>query len=562
MPFTYFRISKPKQHMQKFLIKLSTFLFITGMTSVIAQELPYHISNQAVYDFIDELANKGIADVNTAIKPYSRMAIAKALKQANRHTSLSKRQQKELDFYLKEFNKELTIGKDFDKRFDALYYSDSTFKVTINPILGGQFFNNGDKTEYHRWGGAEFYGSIGKNLGIYGSLRDNHESRYLGGSKYISKRSGAVYKGDGLAKDYSETRGGISYAWNWGSLGLHKDHFAWGNGYSEAIIHSGRAPSYGYISFKMSPAQWFDFNYVHGWLVSEVVDSSRTYNVYNGERMVYANKFIAANMFTVKPWKKLHVSFGNSVIYGDTDFNPTFLVPFLFYKSADHTYNSWDNWVGHNAQMYLDISSRQIKNLHLYTSIFIDEIVLAKMFSTTEKSNDIAFKIGARITDLLPDLSLTAEYTHIRPLAYEHFIPTVTFKSNDFILGSYMRDNAEEIYLSARYKPIRGLDLQASYTLMRKGKDYQKIFDNNEEDLHPEINQDQDEIRRGLPLLNEERYKNQNIILKASYQIINDGFIFIEAQHNTFGGPDIELYTNPYYLAGDNILSLGMNFGF
>ncbi len=562
MPFTYFRISKPKQHMQKFLIKLSTFLFITGMTSVIAQELPYHISNKAVYDFIDELANKGIADVNTAIKPYSRMAIAKALKQANRHTSLSKRQQKELDFYLKEFNKELTIGKDFDKRFDALYYSDSTFKVTINPILGGQFFNNGDKTEYHRWGGAEFYGSIGKNLGIYGSLRDNYESRYLGGSKYISKRSGAVYKGDGLAKDYSETRGGISYAWNWGSLGLHKDHFAWGNGYSEAIIHSGRAPSYGYISFKMSPAQWFDFNYVHGWLVSEVVDSSRTYNVYNGERMVYANKFIAANMFTVKPWKKLHVSFGNSVIYGDTDFNPTFLVPFLFYKSADHTYNSWDNWVGHNAQMYLDISSRQIKDLHLYTSIFIDEIVLAKMFSATEKSNDIAFKIGARITDLLPDLSLTAEYTHIRPLAYEHFIPTVTFKSNDFILGSYMRDNAEEIYLSARYKPIRGLDLQASYTLMRKGKDYQKIFDNNEEDLHPEINQDQDEIRRGLPLLNEERYKNQNIILKASYQIINDGFIFIEAQHNTFGGPDIELYTNPYYLAGDNILSLGMNFGF
>ena len=106
------------------------------------------------------------------------------------------------------------------------------------------------------------------------------------------------------------------------------------------------------------------------------------------------------------------------------------------------------------------------------------------------------------------------------------------------------------------------MDLQASYTHMKKGKDYQKIFDNNEEDLHPEINQDQEEIRRGLPFLNEVRYKTQSISFKASYQIVNDGFIFIEATKNSFDGPDKELYTNPFFLEGDNILSFGMNFGF
>lgn len=527
-----------------------------------AQEVPYHISNEAVYDFIDELANKGIVDINTTIRPYSRMTIAKALEQANHHPSLSKRQQKEIEFYLKDFNKELQVGKDFDKRFDALYYSDSLFKVTINPILGGQFFNNGDKTEYHRWGGAEFYGSIGKNVGIYGSLRDNHESHYFGGPEYISQRPGAVYKGNEIGKDYSETRGGITYSWKWGSLGLNKDHISWGHGYNQPVIISGRAPSTGYISFKMSPVKWFDFNYVHGWLVSEIIDSSRTYPVYNGERDVYANKFMAANMFTIKPWQKLNISFGNSIIYGDADFNPTFLVPFLFYKSADHTYNSWDNWVGHNAQMFLDISSRQIKNLHLYTSLFIDEIVLGSMFNKDERTNDIAWKIGARATDLLPNIALTAEYTRIRPLTYEHFIPTVTFKSNQYIMGSYLRDNSEEIYLAVRYKPIRGLDIQASYTWMRKGKDYQKIFDNDEADQHPEINLDQEEIRIGLPFINEERYSNKTIAFKASYQVINDGFVFIEAKRNSFGGPDKEIYTNPYFLAGDNIVSFGMNFGF
>ncbi|TRX72608.1 hypothetical protein [Carboxylicivirga sp. M1479] len=544
--------------MQKTIITFLLLVFYISTSA--AQEVMHHISNKAIYDFIDELANKGIIEINSTIKPYSRLTIAKALQQANGHASLTKRQQKELAFYLKDFSKELTIGKDFDKRFDVFYYSDSLFKVTVNPILGGQFFHNGDDLVYHRWGGAEFYGSIGKNVGIYGSLRDNHESQFLGGSEYISKRPGAVYKGDYDDKDYSETRGGITYSWKWGSLGLHKDHVVWGSGYSDAIILSGLAPSYGYISFKMNPVKWLEFNYMHGWLVSEVIDSSRTYPVYGNDRNVYANKFISANMFTIKPMKKLNISFGNSIIVGDTDFNPTFMVPFLFYKSADHTYNSWDNWVGHNAQMYLDVSSRQIKNLHLYMSLFIDEISLERMFDEELQSNHLAIKFGAKVNDLLPDVSLTAEYTRVRPMTYDNFVPSITFRSNDFMLGSYMRDNAEELYLAIGYKPIRGLDLQATYTSMRRGKDYMQILNDGEIDEHPEINPDEE--RWGLPFINEERYSNQSITFKASYQIINDGFIFVEATNNSFGGPDKDLYTNPYYLKGDNIFSFGMNFGF
>ncbi|MCG8582682.1 MAG: hypothetical protein MI866_22350 [Bacteroidales bacterium] len=535
-------------------------LLLVSQFTMQAQEVPHHISNVAIYDFIDELANKGIIDINSAIKPYSRLTIARALQDANYHPSLSKRQQQEVEFYLKDFNKELLQGKDFDKRFDLWYYTDSLMKLTVNPILGGQFFNNGNATEYHRWGGAEFYGSIGKHVGVYGSLRDNHESHFLGGSDYITKRPGAVYKGDGSAKDYSETRGGITYSWKWGSIGLHKDHVAWGNGYSEAIIQSGRAPSYGYISFKMTPTKWLEFNYMHGWLVSEVIDSVRSYPVYGDDRRIYVSKYISSNMFTIKPLKKLYVSFGNSIIYADTDFNAAFAVPFLFYKSADHTYNSWDNWVGQNAQMYLDISSRQIKNLHLYTSVFIDEIALGRMFDKEEQSNHVALKFGAKVNDLLPNTSLTAEYTRVRPMTYQNFVPSVNYTSNSFFLGSYMGDNSEELYLAAGFKPIRGLDIHASYTMVRRGKDYMKILNEGEIDEHPEINPEHE--RRGLPFINEERYKNQSFTLKASYQIINDGFIFIEATKNDFNGPDTELYTNPFYLEGDNILSFGMNFGF
>ena len=540
---------------------LAIFLSLS-ITLIKSQDIPYHISNETVYDFIDELANKGLIDINSSIKPYSRQQIANWLASCDQNTVLTPRQQKELSFYLKDFNKELLHGKSFNKRWDLFYHSDSLLKITINPIVGGQFFNNGDKTVYHRWGGAEFYGSIGDHIAIYGSLRDNYESQFLGGPGYITQRPGAVYKGDNDDKDYSETRGGIVYSWKWGSIGLHKDHFQWGNSYSQSTIFSGRTPSYGYISFKMSPTKWFDFNYIHGWLVSEVIDSSRTYPVFNGEREAFANKFIAANMFTVRPWKKLNISFGNSIVYSDVDFNPTFAVPFLFYKSADHTYNSWDNWVGQNAQMFIDINSRQIKNLHLYTSLFIDEISLNNMFKKDEQSNDVAWKIGGRITDLFPNTSLTAEYTITRPLVYQHFVPSLTYMSNQYSLGSYTLDNSDELFLMFKFKPMRGLDFSASYTYIRKGKDYQQIFDNNEMDLHPEINQDQEEIRRGLPFMNEVRYKNANFTLKGRYQIVNDGFVFIEYQQNSYSGPDKEKYINPYFLAGSQIVSIGMNFGF
>jgi len=336
-------------------IKL-TILFLFTLTMVhfrtTAQDVPYHLDNEAVYDFVDELANIGAIDINSVVKPYSRMQIANFLKEAEQFKNLTQRQTKEIAFYLRDFNKELLTGKDFKKRFDLFYYSDSLFKFSANPILGGQGFSNGDSFDYHRWGGGEFFAYIGKHFAFYGSLRDNHESSPLGGRQYLTKHRGAIYKGDNEETDYSEARGGMTFSWNWINVGIVKDHYTYGNGYSESNILSAHTPSYAHISLKLNPAKWFEFNYSHGWLVSEVIDSSRSYQYYDGTREIYAKKFIASNMFTFMPWKRLRLSIGNSIVYGDVNVNPAFFIPFMFYKSVDHTYNSGSNDVGHNAQMY------------------------------------------------------------------------------------------------------------------------------------------------------------------------------------------------------------------
>ena len=275
------------------LIAISLLAFSVPATS---QEVPVYIANQEVYLYLEELASLHIIEVNSAVKPWSRLQVANYLTQANEKRSLlTQRQQNRLDFYLKDFGKELNNDKDFNRRVDAFYYKDTLFGITINPILGGTVFNNSNGTIYHRYGGAETYGSIGKAWGFFASLRDNHESERISEDTYLTQRMGANYKISGKGGDFSEMRGGITYSWSWGSIMVGKDHFIMGTAYNGSNILSGRTPSFPLIRLRIKPVKWAELNYIHGWLVSEVVDSSRTTYFPGGERVVYHPKYIAAN---------------------------------------------------------------------------------------------------------------------------------------------------------------------------------------------------------------------------------------------------------------------------
>lgn len=540
-------------------ISLFVSLFAIGQ-GVHAQDIPYHIDNEAVYDFIDELANIQSISINSAVKPYSRRQIAQWLNQAKSHPSLTPRQQKEIDFYLREFAREINGGTKENKRFDIFYYGDSLFRFTGN-IIAGVEARKGDNMIYHRWNGAEVYGSVGRHIAYYGSLRDNFENKQMTGKQMLTQQRGAVYKGYYKKTDYSEARGGISYSWDWGVVGLHKDHAMWGNNYNGANILSAHQPSVTYLSINAKPAKWIEYNYIHAWLVSEVIDSSRIYGSgYEGVRASFVDKHLAASLFSIKPMKSLTLSLGNSIIYADTKFNPSYLIPFLFYKSTDHTYNGSKNNIGHNSQMFLDISSRQLKNIHLYGSLFIDEIYIGQMFNKEKQSNFVSCKVGVRVTNLLPNTSITAEYTRNNPLVYTHIYPSTTFESNGYNLGHYLRDNSDEIHLRLIYKPIRGLDLQLSVTRARKGKDYQQIIDSKKLTDHPELNLE--EPRWGLPFLNTTLWKKQEATLSARYQVINDLFVFAKYEYSDITGDAREQYSLPFELTNKNSFWMGINFGF
>ena len=537
-------------------------LFLIGITRTFnAQEVPQSVNNKGVYEFLDELANLQIITINSAIKPYSRLFISNRLKEADeKREQLNPRQQKELDFYTLDFGKEISNGTTAQtafakasavkgrngatgkKRFDLLYYRDSLFSLTINPILGGEIFNNSTgKATYWR-NGAEARGYI-KNWGFYASLRDNHEKPLLGKPEFLTTSEGGHLKGN---TDWSEMQGGITYSWKWGSAGLVKEKIEWGNNYNGANIFGGNNPTFVQLKLHISPVKWFDFNYFHGWLNSMVVDSNNSYWVNNSYgkdyREVYHKKFIAANMFTFTPFKNLNVSAGNSIVYNDENVNPAYLIPIFFYKSVDHSLTSGiDNM---NSQMFFDISSRQIKHLHVYGTWFIDELSVSR-FTVKDQWNFFSYKAGFRVTDFpVANLSFTTEFTYTYPLTFQHYVPTLTFENAGYNLGHYLKDNSRELYVAFDYRPLRTLSINVFFSVAERGPDYTALG----------------VPRLGNPPLLTVDWKNTSYGIKASYQVINDLYCWGSfTDSNISGNKD---WSAEYFFGKKRTVNAGVTFGF
>jgi len=559
-----------------------SFLFAFAIITCYAQDIPEHISYTRIYDYLDELATDGIIELNSVAKPYSRMFILEKLNNASTlKNKLNNRQQADLNFFLNEFA--LEQDKLPETRFNlkrnnqlslacinpGFNYRDTLFRARITPLFGVSITNNSNGTMINRWYGADFQTMFGKHLSIYGSLRDiSVVGPLLARPGYLNDYPGYEYKESTAGGDFSDSRGGIKYSWRWGSVGLVKDNVIWGDNYHGSNILSGRAPSFPMITLHLKPAKWFEMQYFHGWLVSNVIDSTRYYVDNMGSKNYrMSNKFIAANMFTFTPIRNLNLSFGNSIIYAEENVQPAYFIPVAFYKSMDHSLTKGLGIENQNSQVFMNISSRNIKHLHLFTSIYSDEISWGRFLPDSKEKNPVSIKVGAGLSNFpVENLSVIGEFTHTNIINYKHSIPALTWASNGYNLGSYLGDNSQEIYFALRYKPIRGLDLNLSFMEAKHGNEY--IYDRHE--VGNIISQ---------PVLSEITWRNHTVGINAQYEFINNAYAFLNVAFSNIKGYNLSstpitgevretaqgylnLYT-PAYLQGKNTtFSAGFSFGF
>ena len=471
------------------------FLFLALSYIVIAQVV-YEPLNRDVYLFLSRLSQKSVIVFDDQIRPVSRKYIAQKLIEASEKSDqLTSLEKEELDFFSKDFKLEFDIlnkteigssqltmlGYDAGNRLRLFSFRNDLFAINLSPILGVTFGSHDDENFTHTWNGIYTYGYLDKYIGFSFDFRDNTEKgnsldKYkdftpITGVDARSDRNTINYSADKM--EYSEAKAVLATDWSWGSFAVGKDFLEWGYGESGLLVLSQKAPSFGFIRLDIKPVNWLRFNYIHGWLSSDVPDSSSFFYNNNGTiSFSYRNKFIANHSLIITPTNGLDLSLGESIIYDD-QLEYLYLIPIMFFRAADHHISRQLNAAGANAQFFLSVSSKgQIKNTHLYSTLFIDEITLSGLFDSQKQRNQLGFTLGGSVTDLpIENLTATVEYTKIYPFVYRHYIQTQDYKSASYPLGHWMGNNADLIYASLNYRFIRGLQAKIWGQYIRKGEE-------------------------------------------------------------------------------------------
>ena len=578
-----------------------------------AQRIPEMIEYTEVYDFIEELTTDGVIRSNAAIKPYTRDYIARLLAEAaSKDSLLNKRQKEDLQFYLQDYALELdtlptyysyghrhvtqwiTKVSNLSLADPSLHIltKDKIFKMRVRPILGMDLSYNRHGLLMHRVYGAEIQMDIAHHLSSWGSIRDNSWSgQGVDGSRitkpnYLNNLPGVQYKEANYGGDFSDSRGGLSlYMW-WGSIGIQRERIQWGDAQHCSNILSAHNPAVPMVTLQLTPCKWFQFDYFHAWLPSNVIDSTYYYlecekEGVTGKEYRPANKFMAANMFTFMPIKYIQFSFGNSIVYAERNVQAAYFIPIAFYKSLDHLLTKGLSSENQNSQVFATISVRPTDHLRLYGSFFLDEFKFARLKKTNTQHNQVSYLVGFNWSGWpVKGLALRGEFMRSYIACYTHSIQVLDYRSNSYFMGHYMGDNAQSIFVELSYRPTRSLRLTLNYTNDTK----YRAFDYIRGDISQIIAQKP---------FSEKIWRNDEVKFRAVYEVFNNCYAHIDFTYNNArayvpasdrilgedrgwnadgtsqelsGDALVNYYLNKYtpvYLQGKNFtVTCGLSFGF
>jgi hypothetical protein len=115
-------------------------------------------------------------------------------------------------------------------------------------------------------------------------------------------------------------------------------------------------------------------------------------------------------------------------------------------------------------------------------------------------------------------------------------VATLTYASNEYNLGHYLKNNSREMFLEAVYKPLRGLHFNVSYLLGKHGG-----------------NQVNGKLENIL-------WKSQVLTAGVNFEFINNANVFLQYQYSDTRGDNT--YTPDLFMGITNNLVTGINIGF
>jgi hypothetical protein len=495
---------------------LFALLFLPA--AVISQTLYLTVSHE-VYPFLKRMEARGLLpDYRDAAKPLSRIMLAKHMKALEGTVErMTEVERDEYEFLKGEFNYELaTLAGDLEPSEIRWHVISDNFPggiVNLEPNFRIGQTNIGSERDRFRDQGIKLYGYVFDDIGYYFNFVD---SREVGGAinftKALTTDPGVVpTKKTDNSLEYNSTEAQLGFHVGAFNFSIEKMQNIWGLERNGNLTFSNKAPSYPQVKLRVPVTPWMDFIYLHADLNSNVIDSSRSYHANSSAispifREVDRVKYLAAHMVEITPTRGVDFSIGESVVYSDKGPLLIYLIPVMFFKSAEHYNNDKDN-----IQWFANLDLNLIRNTNVYCSLFIDDLALDDLLKPDRQRNYLGFTAGFQTYDLLlNNIELTAEYTRINPWVYTHQYPANEFTNNGYIMGSWMGQNSDNIYVDISWKPLRSLEFGGTMQVFRKG---------GQKDIYYQYHYP------SQPFLYGPLHQERSVGVHARYEFVRDGFL-------------------------------------
>ena len=462
--------------------KIILFVFLVS-TIALAQD-DYVSVNNSVYNFLQRMETLHIiSNYNSFEIPKPRKDIVSYLKQAiaseDKLDSMDKqilndlKVEFEYELYGTLNNSQSLIGKGkyniFSQNNKHLFYFSNSDKSSlfINLLGEGEAIFQNNKSANQNFStmlgviGGDIRGTFLNHFGFV--LRGTNGDVF--GNREVAKLRPDIaqnfkYNLDPAAAFFDETEGYLTADYEMFRIKFGRERMRIGYGPIKSIIDDN-APPFDYLGFNIK-YHFFTFSYFHGQLLG---NSYFQPDSINGGIQVVAQKYIGYHRIGFNLSDAVNFGAGEIIIYGDRPLDLSYLNPFAFYKSVEHSNQDRDN-----SLLFFDFNNKSIKGLKIYSTLLIDDIDFSKI-GTSWYGNETLFDLGlysANLYKFLP-LDFKLEYTRIDPYVHTHRTGNSNFTNLGYNLGSILKPNSELFLGEINYQFTYRLNLSASFTYILHG---------------------------------------------------------------------------------------------
>jgi len=354
-----------------------------------------------------------------------------------------------------------------DQRYLYFYDEPKKANLFINVIAEGEsIFRNSSSQDINSSTTLGFIGGEirGTFLNKFGFFMRGFQGKVFGNKETAKLRNDVKvnYKYN-LEPDqgfFDETSGYMSADFDFLKLKLGRDRLKIGHGIVKPLLNDN-PPMFDYLSLSLK-YKFFSFSYFHGKILGNVLAQ---FDSISGGDNIVTEKYIGYHRIAFDISPCLSFGAGEIIIYGDRGIDLSYLNPFAFYKSVEHSNQDRDN-----SMLFFDLDTKPINGLKVFGTLLIDDVSFGKIGSGWYGNQTLIHTgiYSANLYKIVP-IDLSLEYVRVEPYTFTHRLIRNNYTSFNYNLGSDLQPNSELFFTQINYRLNNRLSITASYAFTIHG---------------------------------------------------------------------------------------------